>query len=941
MARPVNNAVYDARRRRVTRRAMKQRSGFAGDSGSRGALFLKLAVALGALGAIVLAIGGATTLMVYNSYAEDIVAPDELAINQPSYGARILDRNGTLLYEYVDDKSGLRRPIELDVVSPAFLASTIATEDDSFFTNPGINIEGLARAAWENSPFSGSGDLFTGSGGSSITQQLVKNVYIPEAERQERAVDRKLKETVYAIELTNRYSKDQILEWYVNQISYGGVYNGIEAASQGYFSKSAAELTLAEAALLAGIPQSPSAYDPVNNPEAAKIRRDTILDILLTKGTIQIGEDRYFEVNPADIELARAEEITISQKRFPIEAPHWVLQYIEPQLEEMFPEPDALYTDGLVVTTTLDLDMQYQTQAAMEKWILEFEDVSNSHNGSMMIMDPKTGEILVMIGSRDYFNEAIEGKNNNATACNSPGSAFKPFAYLSTFINLKWGPGTIIIDEPITYSDGVNGNFTPSNPNKNFVGPVSIRNALGSSLNIPANKAADAVGPDRIVSLARSMGFLHTFGGTDGCGGAGGYGPAIATGGITTTLEDMMVGYSVLANTGILRGVATTETDRRAGSRTIDPISILKVTDNKGEVRYDVTPNRKEARVTPAAETYMIANVLSDSSAQCMTFGCGGISVRGGQAGVKTGTSEPYNADDKCAGKIGETWAFAYTPDLVVGIWAGNADNDCVINIFSTSISYRSVRDAMQAAYQFPYISSTAFSRPADVVEGSICIPSGLKPTELCGKVQGDLITKGNEPKEEDTWWQRVKIDNRNGKLAAPNTPPQFIEEKVMVVPPPELVNTEDKRKAMEKQAETQGFPLAPTEVSDAIGTGGSAGGGTLSPDLEVFISSPSTNTNIPLNSAVGISGRATSPSFKSYTLEYGEGSSPQSYTRILERTSAVALGSLGQWNTTGLAAGTYTLRLTVTDTSDKRTTSTVTVTLGQQAPILTPTTNP
>jgi membrane peptidoglycan carboxypeptidase len=224
------------------------------DSSNGLSILWKLLIALGTFAMICVVAVVASAMIVYDTYADDLVPPDQLAINQPSYGAKILDRNGNLLYEYVDDKSGLRVPVALGDVSEAFLAATIATEDDSFFSNPGVNFRGLARAGAENIGL-GDGDAFGGSGGSSITQQLVKNVYISEEERQERwshrGVNRKIKETVYAMELTERYPKEQILEWYVNQISYGGVYNGVEAAAQGYFGKSANNLTLAEAATLA------------------------------------------------------------------------------------------------------------------------------------------------------------------------------------------------------------------------------------------------------------------------------------------------------------------------------------------------------------------------------------------------------------------------------------------------------------------------------------------------------------------------------------------------------------------------------------------------------------------------------------------------------------------------------------------------------------------
>ncbi|MPZ48963.1 MAG: hypothetical protein GEU75_06580 [Dehalococcoidia bacterium] len=915
-----SNGSLDAHRRRVRRN--HKSNGKSRTTGARGgfSFLVKAVLVLGALGFVGLLVASAAAFIVYRSYADELVAPDELAINQPSYGARILDRNGQLLYEYVDDHSGLRRPVKLENISEAFLAATIATEDSSFFTNPGINVRGLVRAAWENSPFGGGG-AFEGSGGSSITQQLVKNVYIPEEDRQERwsseGINRKLKEMIYAMELTQRYDKDRILEWYVNQISYGGVYNGIEAATQGYFGKSAQDLTLAEAALLAGIPQSPAAYDPVNNPEGALQRRNEILDLMERKGHIQIGEERYFDVGLEELAAAREAPVEIAVKRFPIEAPHFVLQYIQPQLERIA-GTEALFRDGLVVTTTLDLDLQHTTLDIMERWITEFEGISNSHNGSMMVMDPRTGEILVMLGSRDYFDEAIEGKNNNATACNSPGSAFKPFAYITAFEQLGWGPGTMILDTPVSYKQGGGQpDFVPENPSHNFSGPVTVRYALGNSLNIPAVKTAAAVGADRIVAEARRLGFMKTFReGVNGCSG-GGYGPAIATGGVGVTLEEMMYGYTVMANGGVMKGQAPLAPNR-TNERTIDPISILKVTDAQGRVRFDVETERREERVIKEEYTYLISNILSDSSAQCATFGCGGISVPGRQVAVKTGTSEPFDAQGPNRGKIGETWAFGYTPDLVVGIWAGNADNAPVVNIFSTSISFRAMRDTLVAAYDGG--ATTAFPRPANVVEETVCVPSGLKPTSLCGRTTKDLFYKDALPKEDDNWWQLIRLDVRNGLLAGPDTPNEYVEEKVMLVPPEALTKTEADRKQAEEWAAALSLPLAPTETSNAGGNGGSS-------DLPAIIFSPSAGQTV--SGTVTITGRATSSRFEEYRLEFGPGSSPAAWTRISTSDDEEDSGTLGRWNTSNLPEGDYTLRLTVEDRTRGNITYTVTIKIG------------
>ena len=910
---------WETRRQSARRNSKRKKTGRSdGGKGGGAPAWVKALLVVGVFAFIALFVVAIATVIVYRSYADDLVAPDELAINEPSYGARILDRNGILLYEYVDDRAGLRRPIKIESVSEAFLAATIATEDDNFFTNPGVNLRGLARAAWENSPFSGT-DVFTGSGGSSITQQLVKNVYIEEEERQKRSISRKIKETVFAIELTQRYEKDLILEWYVNQISYGGVYNGVEAAAQGYFGKSAAELSLAEAAMLAGIPQSPAAYDPVNEPEAAMVRRNEILDLMERNGRIQIGENKFFDVSAIDVAAARAEPIEIEVKRFPIEAPHFVLEYIQPQLEALFGF-DALLSDGLVVVTTLDLEFQLEATKIMESWISEFEETSNSRNGALMIMDPSTGEIMTMIGSRDYFRDDIEGKNNNVTACNSPGSSFKPFAYLTTFVELGWGPGTVILDTPVEYQEIDGTVFEPSNPLHDFSGPVTIRYALGNSLNIPANKAAVEVGPSVIVEQARDMGFLDTFRvqAEGGCSVGAGYGPAIATGGVGVTLEEMVFGYTVFANAGVLRGqeVAAGEA-RRTNERSVDPISILSVVDAQGSVLLDIETTRKEELVVPAAHAYLVTDILSDSQAQCVTFGCGGISIPGMRAGVKTGTSEPFDPLGPDAGKIGETWAFAYTPDFVVGMWAGNADNSPVVNIFSTSISFRTVRDVLLAAYDGG--GATAFTRPAGLVEETICIPSGLKPTPLCGRTSKDLFVADSVPEEEDTWWQQVRIDVRNDLLAPLTTPSQFVREEVMLVLPEELLETEEDVETALEWAEALELPLAPTETS-------TLGGGSA--DLTVSIFSPLTGAR--LSGVVPISGRASVPRFDFYRVEFGEGTAPSEWTEIIVREDEVQAGTLAIWNVTTLPPGIYTLRLVVEDDRQRSTSFSVVVLVNQ-----------
>ncbi len=678
-----------------------------------------------------LLVGGYSGAVVYEHYVNDFTAPETIAINAPSRGSRIYDRHGQLLYEFVDENAGIRLVVPLEAIADTYLAATIATEDDSFFSNPGVNPKGLARAAWENlGPLAGGEEALSGSGGSSITQQLIKNIYIPEEERAERSIDRKLKEAAFALEITGRYPKAQILDWYVNQISYGGLYNGVEAAAQGYFGKPAKELTLAEAALLAGIPQSPAAYDPRTQPEAALVRRNEVLDLMATSARIQIGDDRFFEISQEAIDEAKATPLEVRPKIYNLEAPHFVLEHVVPQLEVLFGR-EALLRDGLVITTTLDLTMQHEAQAIMEKWILEFEDISNSRNGAMIVLDAPTGEIKVWIGSRNYDREDIDGEVDNLTALNSPGSSFKPFVYLTSFIKLGWTPSTIVEDTPTTYKELDGTIFTPQNPNKtSYLGQVTIRNALGNSLNVPPFKTALRLGVPTIVDMAKRLGFTTL---------EGYYGPAISIGGVDLSAQDLTYGYSVLANNGAMVGQQAI-IPHGPGERVTDPIAILTVVDGFGNTIFNVDDYRRTEQIVPPEQAYMVSSILSDPSAQCVTFGCGGITIPGRQAGVKTGTSEPFDPTGPDAGKIGETWAFGYTPQYVVGVWAGNSDNSPIVNIFSTSISYRVMRDTLQLAHAGQ--PSPNFPKPANIVERSVCTPGGCK---------NDVFIKGATPQASPT----------------------------------------------------------------------------------------------------------------------------------------------------------------------------------------------
>jgi len=922
-------------RNSATRRMLRERVRANGGhgSGTRAPRWLQFLIALAGVGVIMFALAGVTGYGVYRSYANDIVPPDEVIASQPSGGAKIYDRNGKLLYEYVDDKSGLRSPVKLEEISPWMIAATVSTEDWSFWENRGVNLRGLARAALEQvglrEPRAGNT-----TGGSSITQQLVKNIYIAPEERTERSYERKLKETIYAIELTNKYSKDQILEWYLNQISYGGLYSGVEAASLGYFGKHAKDLSMAEAALLAGIPAWPSQYDPINNPEAAVERRNEVLRLMhrrqeatreingedVTVSEFQINDDgETITATDEEFYLSTLAPLNIVPQRFPVEAPHWVFTYIEPELERMFGK-EALYGGGLRVTTTLDLDLQEKAEEVLEQWISEFEASSGGHNGAVVAMDPRTSEILVMVGSRDYFRDDIQGRNNNAIAYNSPGSTLKPFAYAAAFEQLGWGPETQILDTPISFPDG-DKIFTPRNPSGGFVGPISVRNALGNSLNIPAFKTALYVGVPQVAEAYKRFGMTGP--GEDGVTpdqlDNRTLGPSLTIGGIDIRLVDVTYAYTVLANNGVMRGVPTT-LDLDEKSRKLDPVAILQVKrETTGEVLYPTTEDGRvkvqEQRVVDAPYAYMINNILSDPQAFCITYGCGALTI-GRQWGVKTGTSEPFENSRA----IGETWTYGYTPELVAGVWAGNADNSPMHNITSTSISYRALRDFMTAA--LADVPKSQFERPPGIKDYDVCVPSGMKADDECGRRIRTMLAEKTAPKDDDTWWECVKVDIRDGLLATELTPPQFMQERCGLVIPKEVEGFA--RTQAEEWARYLNVGIVPTERS----TG----------EAPVRITSPRTGDRV--RGIVEVKGQAASDGFVAYRLEFGPGNPPLSWTQIIRSETPQPSGGLGLWNTEGLPEGEYTLRLVLEDRTRGELSTFVVVRIGGGigVPRLTPT---
>jgi len=863
----------------------------------------KLLVILGGLFLFVMLAGGAvagsTAIYGYNRYtdiADTVVPPEDLIAALPSGGARVYDRNGELLYEFVDEFTGLRRPVPIEEISRSLIFATVSVEDPSFYDNNGLNTRGLARAALENlTPY--GGDFLEGSGGSSITQQLAKNVYIPLEQRAERSVDRKIRETVIALELTEAYEKDQILSWYLNSISYGGIYTGVEAASQGYFDKTAAELTLPEAALLAGIPQSPAVYypfdhiDPISGQLAIgsppRIRQSQVLDLMVQNSVI----------TAAEAETARSTPLVFKPNRFDILAPHFVLGRIADEIRVRFGEK-SLVADGLEVITTLDMNLQREAERILEQEIQQVTQQSMVENGAFVAMDVTTGQILAYVGSRDYFREDIEGRNDNAVAPNSPGSTLKPFTFMTAFMQ-GWGTGTGIIDAPYTIIDpGTGGEFSPRDPISTFQGPMTAASALGNSLNITAVKAIEFAGVGNTISVLKQMG--HT-----ALDNPGGYGPSLTVGGGEITLLDQVISYGVLAAEGVMRGQEIVVTEVDPGERTLEPIALLEVTNAAGETLYKYE-KPEERRVVAAEFPSLVTSILSNGENQCITYGvCHALALPDGRpSAAKTGTSEPFE-DSR---NIGETWTLGYTPYLVSGSWIGNADNSPLVNISSAGASTQLWKNFMVFASDYLKLPATPFGRAPGVVEREVCWPSGRVPSDICPQINryeslfGESVLPRNDSDAtdfEDTWWQTVQIDIRTGLFAQDNTPAAFVSDEVRLVLPEDEI--EDWGDGLQAWAASNGIVslLAPSEEL--------SGG-----PLPVLVTNPRPNEEI--NGNYSIRGAARSEDFIRYIVEWGRGPAPTSWVQINNSTRQLVAGPLAVWDTTFIPNGEYTLRAVMED---------------------------
>ncbi len=655
-------------------------------------------------------------------FAVQIPSPQSLTNRDVAQSTKIYDRNGELLYDIYQNQN--RTPIKLDEIPEVVKQSTIAIEDKDFYKHPGFSIVGIARSAF---------DLIihrkVEGGGSTLTQQLVKNALLSG----ERTLPRKMKEFILAIQVERTYPKDQILEMYLNEIPYGGTAYGIEAAANLYFGKSAKDLDLAEASLLAGLPQLPSVYSPYGTrPELAKVRQKEVLRRMV--------EDDYITQAQADSAANEELKYRTSQKEIGFKSPHFVL-YVKQKLIEQFGDK-MVEQGGLRVTTSLDYQLQKKAEEIVKSEVDKLKS-AKAGNGAAVVLDAKTGQILSLVGSKDYFADSepagcVEGEtctfesNVNAVLSHrQPGSATKPITYARA-LEKGYTANYTLMDVKTEFPGGDQPAYIPVNYDGQFHGPVQIRYALGNSFNIPAVKTLALVGVRDVMDLGYRMGLTSWEPSTENINSVG---LSLTLGGREVRLMDLTSAFEVFANKG----------------KQIDPVSILKVTDSKGKTLFEYQPSEGR-KVLDESVTFIISDILADNGARTAAFGSNSVlNIPGKTVAVKTGTTDQKK----------DNWTIGYTPSIVVGVWVGNNDNSEMSTTIASGVTGASpiwnkiMRQAIKDKPNEP------FEKPGNVVQLEV---DGL----MSGKSHPGSPTRkeyfigGTEPNGESAFYQRAKVCRNN-----------------------------------------------------------------------------------------------------------------------------------------------------------------------------------
>lgn len=665
-----------------------------------------------------------------------IPLPTKLISETLPVSTKIFDRNEKLIYEIYTDKK--RTPVKLADVPESLKDATISIEDKNFYKHQGVDILGIIRGL--------SKTITAGraEGGSTLTQQLVKNSLLSN----ERTIRRKAQELILTVIIETMYSKDQILEKYLNTIPYGGTAYGIESASETYFGKQVKDLDLAESALLAGLPQRPSTYSPFGaHPELAKGRQEEVLK--------QMVANKY--ITEEESKAAFEEELKYADFS-PTQAPHFAL-WIKEQLAEKYGEK-VVEQGGLRVYTTLDLDIQNFAQAAVATEVGKLKK-QKVGNGAAIVTRPSTGEILAMVGSKDYFATDEDGKVNVTLSQRQPGSSIKPLNYALAIKDLKITPATAFADVPSCFKVLGQPDYCPVNYDGTYHGLVQTRFALGNSYNIPAVKILAINGLENFISFATQMGLTTLTDPKD-------YGLSATLGGLLVRPYDMAVAFGVFANQGIEMPL----------------VAVTKVTDWKGNTleEYDPTQNNLTGnRILEPAVTFLISHILYDNNARSAAFGSSSyLNVSGHpEVSVKTGTTNDRR----------DNWTVGYTADAVVVAWVGNNDNTpmsgAVSGVSGASPIWNKIMKvvldkAEKGAYNPDEKGHAWPKQPDGVVGATICTDTGGAPLSQDPANPGcptrfEYFLAGTVPATSNVVNQDILINNATGQMATASDPPDQV----------------------------------------------------------------------------------------------------------------------------------------------------------------------
>ncbi len=668
--------------------------------------------------AITATIGVIGTMRAYKEVNADLPNAAEVVAGT-FQTTKIYDRNGNLLQEVdnPDANAGWRTYIAMEEMPEDFINATVASEDATFWTNEGVEPVAIVRGAVIN--VSGAGS----SGGSTITQQLVRAVFPEKINAMDISYTRKMREALAAYALAQQYSKSDIFTMYVNQIYYGHRAYGVEAAANTIFDKKASELTLAESAFLAGLPQSPSYYQ--DYPDQAKIRQKYVLDQMV----------KYRYITRAEADAAYAEPLTLrtdteTRSGRVNAAPHFT-EYVRQYIIEHY-GVDALY-GGLEITTSIDLELQARAEQIVKAGVQEMTEYGRN-NGAMVVMVPWSGEVLAMVGSADFNNALINGEVNYATAQIQPGSSMKPLVYALAF-EQGWNPGTVLMDIPTQWEVvGEDEPYEPQNYSGSFYGAVTVREALANSFNIPAVKATEFVGVQQVMDGTRAMGLEDSLEQD-----AGFYGLSIGLGGAEVQLLEHTNAYATLANNG----------------SHVPPHPILSIKDSQGNELYALDADQIAAdsnQAVPAGNAYQVTSILTDNDARSMVFGSdnrfGNTQQQLGRpVAAKSGTTDEWK----------DLWTMGYTTDVAIGVWvgvSGGAPNTGLEAIDGIQAAGPIWQNMMYEVHNSQFSSLLVgpdgnavpeeFAVPDDAYEGEVCAVTGQKPGT--GETSEEWLVRGQGP---------------------------------------------------------------------------------------------------------------------------------------------------------------------------------------------------